>query len=422
MSPKCRIRGITLTAAAILLIPAFSQTSSGTSSSGAGTSTSTIQTRPGPANTPSTAGSTNTTVQPQVPQPIRVSGRVMVDDGTPPSFPAIIERLCNGNPHAEGYTDGKGYFSVQLGQTTQVIGDASDTGGTSNRTSPLGGITGGAGTGLSTGTGRTLGSTNRFDNCELRARLGGYTSQSIVLTSRTPLDNPDVGIIMIHRMGASETATTVTATTLSAPKEARKALQKGLDLAKKNKPDEAIASLQEAVKVDPEFAFAWCELGKLQGESGHAEEAHASFQAAARAEPHWPEPFLRLSLMAVQSRNWKEVADTTDRLLRLNSFEYPQAFFFNAVANYNLRHVEVAEKSALSAEKLDVQHQFPQIADLLGTILADRHRYAEAAEKFRTYLMLAPNADDVAVARKRLNEMEKMAAEASQMARKDGQQ
>jgi tetratricopeptide (TPR) repeat protein len=340
----------------------------------------------------------------------------MVDDGTPPSFPAVIERLCNGNPHAEGYTDTQGYFSILLGQATGVIGDASDTSGISNRTTPLSGITGGSGTGLSTGT--TRAATNRFDNCELRASLGGYRSQSINLASRRPSDDPDVGVILIHRMGASESATTVTATTLKAPKEARKALQKGMDLARKNKPEEAIASLREAVKVDPEFAFAWCELGKLQGDNGHAADAHASFQAAARAEPRWPEPYLRLSLIAVQARDWKELADTTDRVLRLNSFEYPQAFFFNAVANYNLRHIEVAEKSALSAEKLDVQHHFTQIADLLGKILADRHEYAEAAEKLRTYLMLAPNATDAADARKRLMEMEKLAAESSQIASK----
>jgi hypothetical protein len=87
----------------------------------------------------------------------------MVDDGTPPSFPAVIERLCNGNPHAEGYTDTQGYFSILLGQATGVIGDASDTSGISNRTTPLSGITGGSGTGLSTGT--TRAATNRFASC-----------------------------------------------------------------------------------------------------------------------------------------------------------------------------------------------------------------------------------------------------------------
>ena len=139
----------------------------------------------------------------------------MVDDGTPPSFPATIQRVCSGNPHAEGYTDNQGYFSVLLGQNADVIADASETPNASNRNSqpfpsvalpnPASGATG-----LSS---RSLGADNRFSNCELRAQLGGYTSQSINLTARTSLDTPDVGIILLHRMGASETATTVTATT-----------------------------------------------------------------------------------------------------------------------------------------------------------------------------------------------------------------
>ena len=115
---------------------------------------------------------------------------------------------------------------------------------------------------------------------------------------------------------------------------------------------------------------------------------------AAKAEPRWPEPYLHLALLAVRSNNQTEVADVTDRVLQLDSFDYPQAFFFNAVANYNLKHAEAAEKSARSAEKLDTRHHFPQIARLLGTILAERHRYAEAADEFRNYLMLAPRAAD----------------------------
>jgi len=215
-----------------------------------------------------------------------------------------------------------------------------------------------SGSGTTAVTGRSLGVDNRLANCELRAQLAGYSSQSINLTSRTPLDNPDVGTILIHKMGASETATTVTATTLKASKEARKALQKGLDLAKKNKPEEAIASLQEAVKVDPDFAFAWCELGKLQLENDHIPDAHESFEAAVKAEPRWPEPYLHLALMGVKAHDWREVVATTDQVLRLNSYEYPGAYFFNAAANYNLRHVGVAEKSALAAERVDVQHEY----------------------------------------------------------------
>jgi tetratricopeptide (TPR) repeat protein len=347
----------------------------------------------------------------------------MVDDGTPISFPATIERVCGGNPHAEGYTDNQGYFSLMLGQAPDVIADASETQGTGNRTGlPLPGVATSTSGSNNTGqTSRSLGMENRLTNCDLRASLGGYISKTINLTGRTSLDNPDVGIIMVHRMGASETGTTVTATTLKAPKEARKALQKGLELAKKNKPEEAIASLREAVKVDPDFAFAWFELGKLQVANEHTADGHESFEAAVKAEPRWPDPYMHLAVMGVKAHDWREVADDTDRVLRLNSFAYPQAYFLNAAANYNLHNVDVAEQSALAAEKDDVQHLYPEIQQLLGTIYVKRHRYAEAVEKFRAYLMLAPKAEDAAATRQQLAALENVLSHSSQVAEKNPQ-
>jgi hypothetical protein len=422
MTPQCRTRGIVAATAAILLFPAFSQSTSGSSSGGGGTPSPSRGTLP-PASPNNTPSNNTTTGQSPPIQPLRISGRVMVDDGTPISFPATIERVCSGNPHAEGYTDNQGYFSLMLGQATDVIADASETQGTGNRNGlPLPGVatstTGSNNTGQ---TSRSLGTDNRLTNCDLRASLGGYISKTINLTGRTSLDNPDVGIIMVHRMGISETGTTVTATTLKAPKEARKALQKGLELAKRNKPEEAIASLQEAVKVDPDFAFAWFELGKLQVANEHTADGHESFEAAVKAEPRWPDPYMHLAVMGVKAHDWREVADDTDRVLHLNSFAYPQAYFLNAAANYNLHNVDVAEQSALAAEKDDVQHLYPEIQQLLGTIYVKRHRYAEAVEKFRAYLMLAPKADDAAATRQQLAVLENVLSHASQVAEKNPQ-
>lgn len=424
MTPQARIRGIALAAAAILLLPAFSQSTSSGSSGSTGTTPS-RPTVPSGTTTPGTPNSTGTNQAP-IQQPLRVSGRVMMDDGTPLNSPATIERVCNGNARAEGYTDSQGYFALTLGQNSDVIGDASEVQSNPTRNSGpfpgLGTPTAGSGSASGSGTGRSLGVDTRYNSCELRARVAGYTSDSLNLMGRTSLDSPDIGTILLHRMGESPAATMVTATTLKAPREARRALQKGLELAKKNKPEEAIDRLREAVKVYPEFAFAWCELGKLQVENDHIADGHESFEAAVRAEPRWPEPYLHLAVMAVKGHDWREVADTTDRVLRLNSFQYPQAIFYNAAANYNLHHVDVAEKNALMAERMDVQHQYPQIEQLLGTIYADRHRYAEAAEKFRAYLMLAPDAVDAPQARRQLADVEKAAAEASQMAQKGQRQ
>jgi tetratricopeptide (TPR) repeat protein len=412
MALRRPIRGIA--AAAVIVIPLFGQPSSGPSSGPitVGPKTTFPTSSANPSNTGGQTGQTGNS------QTLRVSGRVIIDDGSPLSLPATIQRVCNGNPRTEGYTDNDGYFFLALVQNPDVIADATETSTASNRPSGPPGVNS-AGSGASGSATSTRNTDNRY--CDLRAGLPGYTSESISLTGRTSLDKPDVGVITLHRMGARETAITVTATTLRAPKEARRALQRGLELSKKNRPGEAIASLQEAVRVYPEFAFAWQELGKLQLENGHAPDAHQSFEAAAKAEPRWPDPYLMLAEMAAKAHDWKELADTSERVLHLNTFQYPQAYFLNGAANFNLRRLDVAEVDGLAAEKLDVQHQYPQIENLLGTIYSARHRYAEAADKFRAYLMLAPGAEDAAVARKQLADMEALAAESSRIAQKKAQ-
>jgi len=412
------MRGFAAVAAAVLLVPAFSQTNTG--SSGGGGTTGSRPTSPNTGTpTPNASPTTGSTSQPTASRPIRVSGHVVIDDGSPLSFPATIERLCNGNPHAEGYTDSDGNFALILGQHPDVIADASETPTSSDRSSLPPGISQvNLPSGIGSQSSQNLTGDRRVDNCELRAKLSGYTSDTVNLSGRTALDSPDIGNIVLHRMGAADTATTVTATTLKAPRAARKALEKGLDLAKKDKPEEAIASLREAVHVYPEFAFAWCELGKLQVKNDHAPDAHESFEAAAKAEPRWPEPYLHLAVMAVKAHDWKEVAGNTERVLQLNTFQYPQAYFLHGAANFNLHHIDVAETDALAADKLDIQHQFPQIQKLLGAIYGERHRYADAADKLRAYLLLAPDAEDAVEARRQLTEMESLASRSSQVAKK----
>jgi len=349
-------------------------------------------------------------------RPVAVSGRVMLEEGTPPPALVLIERVCNGVSHSEGYTDGQGYFSIRLGQNTQAMADASQGAGGFGQTSP-------SGTGVGTGgmasmgdAGIGLSSGNRFYNCELRARLGGYRSQTVSLLDHDAGADPDVGVILLHRLVKGEEPT-VTVTTLKASKPARKALQKGMELAKKKKFDEAMDSLREAVKLDPSFAFAWCELGKLQAAHNHAGEGRQSFEAAAMCEPRWPEPLLELSLLHLRAGAWKELADVTAQIVRLDSFGYPEAFFYNAVANYNLRLLPAAEKSVRSAQRLDTRRRYPQIAHLLGDILTLQRQYAEAADAFRRYLALAPGAADAPAVSKELEDVEKLAVETAQTPR-----
>src|SRR5580704_942162 len=131
-------------------------------------------------------------------RPIFLSGKVMLDDGTPPSEPVTIERVCNGNPHAEAYTDSKGRFSFQLGQTQGVMQDASMSSAGDDRFGggAYGNTAGSMGTNQSSGGfgGAGAGTSSRdLMGCEIRAALPGFRSDSINLGSRRSFDNPDLG-------------------------------------------------------------------------------------------------------------------------------------------------------------------------------------------------------------------------------------
>lgn len=349
-------------------------------------------------------------------RPIFLSGKVVLEDGTPPPDPVVIERVCNGVARPEAHTDTKGRFSFQLGQNNAVMADASvsssaDGFGVPGQPAGMGGMGGMGGSG---GFGRNRGITEQqLMGCEIRAVLPGYRSESVNLVGRRSLDNPDLGTIILRRLGNVE-GSTISITSLQAPNNAKKAYNKGRDEARKKKLENAEKEFQKAVGIYPKYAAAWFELGLVQEARQRPEEARKSYAQALDADSKFIKPYLQLAGLAAGDRNWQEVADTTARVIQLDPYEFPQAYFFNSVANYNLGKMDLAEKSAREAQKLDTQHRFPKVNHLLGIILADRRDYSAAAQHMRDYLKFAPQAQDADTVRRQLGELERLAGPAVQ--------
>lgn len=415
------VRVITLVAVAGFLAPqGFGQgrggappAGGGASTGGAATGTPTTGTTPTPTSIPNVPGTNpNTNTAPTtLPQPIPISGRVMLEDGTPPTEPVVIERVCGGLTHGEGYTDSKGYFFIELSnRNSAMMQDASEVGGVGSlNTNRMGGGLGMGGGGTSRG-GMDSGEL-RYANCDLRAKLAGYRSQTVSLINHRALDNPDIGTILLHRMGPG-VGTTVSASDLEIPKDARKAFEKAQEASKKGKTDDAVKNFSKAVELYRPYAAAWYELGKLQAGGGDLYTARGSYNEALKADPKFLPPYVAIADMEIQAKKWREVVDVTDRAAKLDVFDYPQVYFFNAVANYNIKNIDAAEKSVVQAERLDTRHQYPQIYFLMGNIMAIRHDYKGAVEKFKAYLKLAPDAEDAPTARRQLDQVEKITASA----------
>jgi len=336
-------------------------------------------------------------------RPIFISGKVALSDGTAPPDLVKIERVCNGTARVEARTDRKGRFSFELGRSLEFQ-DAS-----TNGQDGFGGGGFGGSPGLVRGSNSSLRDNNLF-GCELRASLPGYRSDSVSLANIHYMDNPDLGTIILHPI-AKVDGLTVSATTALAPKDARKAYEKGLEAAAKKNPDEAQKNFEKAVALYPRYAAAWFALGQINEQREHAEEARKAYDQSMAADPKFVPPYERLSFMALKESKWQDLADTTDRMLQLNPYDYPSAYYLSSVANLQLQHLDVAEKNAREAIRLDPLKKNARAHYVLGLILAQKHDFTTSAASLHTFLDADPNAPDVDFVRKQLEQVEAAAKE-----------
>jgi TolA-binding protein len=335
---------------------------------------------------------------------IFLSGAVMFDDGSKTSSDIRIERVCNGSPRLEGHTDSKGRFSFQLGQNLGVDPDASE-----EQMGNFGGLNGRPSSPMGSGLGRN--GTNALWNCELRAAYPGYRSDMVSLATRKSMDDPNVGTIVLHRL-ANVQGSTISMTTALAPKHAQKEYEKGLKLAQSGRVEEAEKHLIQATDSYPKYAVAWYELGQVQESAGKTENARKSYQAAISADGKYVSPYDHLALLSAREGKWDEAASFSKQVIQLNPVEFPSSYFYNALANYNLKKVDEAEKSAKGVLKLDTGHKYPQAEGLLAQILIQKGNYPEAATHLRAYLTLVPNAKNADALKQQLQKLEQASAEA----------
>jgi tetratricopeptide (TPR) repeat protein len=204
--------------------------------------------------------------------------------------------------------------------------------------------------------------------------------------------------------------TSVSATSFAAPKDAKKAFDKGLQAQLKNKNDEAEREFEKAVELYPKYADAWYNLGKARARQKQNDSARDAFEKALAADNKLVGPYFELGLMAAGEQKWADAQKYLDRTNHLDPVDFPQSWYLQGVAEYQLGNLEAAEKAAREAQKLDPQHLNPKASYLLATVLVERRDYSAAVEEYKSYLKLAPNAPDSAQVQAKVDELSKFLA------------
>lgn len=346
------------------------------------------------ANIPSIPNSRNDGPD-TLPRLLYVSGKVVTEDGTPAVERVLIQSNCQGTVRTEGYTNHKGGFSIELadprnrvlagsGMASDTILDASAMGDLRQNT------------------------PNDWRKCELEAISSGFISVVVDLATKPPaFGNVNIGTLVLRRLNSGD-APTISTNTSQAPPKAKKAYEKGLEAKSKNDLDGAEAGFRKALDVYPQFALAWLELGRVQIQKKDTQAARAAFHESVRADATLVSSYQELAQLAAREKQWQEVADTTDQLLKLNSTAYPEFWFYNCIAKYELGDLDAAERSALEGVKNDPARRVPKMEYVLGTILLNKHEYAGAAQHLREYLHLLPKGPDSSDAQKKVDEIAKM--------------
>jgi len=337
-----------------------------------------------------------------------------MEDGTAPPESLAIQLICHASPRSVGRTDGKGSFSIDLNNRASMMtfADSSEDPQPSRTDGTMGSSNGGFSNTVASASGvapaQTVGDRDLM-GCDLQAVLPGFRSDVLHLTNRKSLDDPNVGTLILHRLANVE-GTTISVTTAMAPKDARKAMEKAQNFTKKEKWEQAQKELQKAVDIYPKYAVAWSALGDLEERVNDSEGARKSFAMALEADPKLVTPYLSLAAMASHESKWQEVSDYTERALKLNPVDFPQAYLLNSMSNYYLNKLDLAEKSARAGIDHDPEHRFPRLNEILGAVLIRKHDSSGAAEQLRKYLRYAPDGSDTAKARKQLADLEKSLA------------
>lgn len=339
-----------------------------------------------------------------------LQGRVVTDDGSSLPSDASIQCVCKDSVLQQVYATPHGDFSMQLGSRAGSFLDATAGGpvqyGAPSK-APVTGIPRG-----------------ELTSCELRTSASGFHPRDVMLAGLTALGGTiDVGAVVVQRAIKVEGAT-LNAAPYKAPKEARTAYEKGLASEKNGKLADACEYFEKAVQIYPGYAHAWFQLGSVLQKEDQKDAARAAYTRATAIDTRFLLPYLSLATLAYQAEDWPEVLNLTARIFDLDPLNHAnitgyivdldpsncaEAYFYNAMANYRLNHIDDAEKSALKAEqRADLPTRFPQVHLLLADIFVLKKSYANAISEMQAYLELAPYAKDADQVRKHLAKLEKL--------------
>jgi len=238
--------------------------------------------------------------------------------------------------------------------------------------------------------------------CTVQATAFGWDSSTLRFPVRSTSGFVNIGSLSIRRNASGNaqdsnkerSGRTVSATSLKAPPNAVKLFESGLHSLQQGKYAYAAKDFESAVKIYPDYAESWLNLGRARVAAGSPSTARDAFLRAAQLDPQLAEPPEELGLLAAGQNDLASAVRYLDESIRLDPGNSWRACYSDAVVNLMLKRYDVAERSARAALRFGENGTQARTNFVLGMALLAIGNNAEARQHLLRYLELSPKAPE----------------------------
>lgn len=188
------------------------------------------------------------------------------------------------------------------------------------------------------------------------------------------------------------------------PQAALDLYQKALKLAETGDNKRAIESLKEAIKLHPQFVFAYNELGVQYFKLGALDDGIQAFKEAIKLAPDSFSPRLNHGVLLFYKKQYQSAGEELDYALKINESS-AMAHLFRGRVYIKTNDLVKAEPEFQRAISLGGGGEINEAHRFLGGIYNEQRKYALAVKELELYLKVSPKVKDAEQIRQIIKEL-----------------
>lgn len=158
----------------------------------------------------------------------------------------------------------------------------------------------------------------------------------------------------------------------------------------KNFP-KAIEAYAEVLKIDPNYAEAYNNLGIIYNQMGNFEKAVFHLQKAIAANPNYFKSYNNLGVILYENGHFEEAANQFWKAIEIHA-KNMESYVNLALVSRKQKNLELAQKILQQAFSIDPKS--PEVSYHLGLVAEEKGDYQEAIEYYQRFLQLSSRQDN----------------------------